>query len=139
MDTETKDPLVAAMEALVDGRSDEEMTEVATGSTRGRKRSRVLLGLVFMGAGVNHFLMPKAYERIVPPSMKGRAKDIVAVWRSSRAAWASCCLGRVAPRGSVWSLCWPRCFQRTCTWPGRLSTSPRSLVGPCMDGCPCNL
>jgi uncharacterized membrane protein len=79
MDTETKDPLVAAMEALVDGRSDEEMTEVATGSTRGRKRSRVLLGLVFMGAGVNHFLMPKAYERIVPPSMKGRAKDIVAV------------------------------------------------------------
>ena len=39
----------------------------------------MLLGLAFMGAGVNHFLMPKAYERIVPPSMKGRAKDIVAV------------------------------------------------------------
>ncbi|HEY2631691.1 MAG TPA: hypothetical protein VGI26_04860 [Solirubrobacteraceae bacterium] len=44
-----------------------------------RKRSWLALGLVFVGAGVNHFLMPRAYERIVPPSMKDRAKDIVAL------------------------------------------------------------
>jgi uncharacterized membrane protein len=79
MDTEIKDPLAAAIEAIVDGTSDGGTTETATDKPRKRRRSRVLLGLIFMGAGVNHFLMPKAYERIVPPSMKGRAKDIVAV------------------------------------------------------------
>ena len=79
MDTEIKDPLAAAIEAIVDGASDGGTTETATDKPRKRRRSRILLGLIFMGAGVNHFLMPKAYERIVPPSMKGYAKDIVAV------------------------------------------------------------
>ncbi len=32
-------------------------------------RSRALLGLFFVGSGVNHFLIPKAYRRIVPPGM----------------------------------------------------------------------
>jgi uncharacterized membrane protein len=45
---------------------------------RGR-RSRWLLGVVFVGAGVNHFVMPRAYERIVPPSMRDRARSLVAV------------------------------------------------------------
>jgi len=45
---------------------------------RGR-RSRLLLGLVFMGAGVNHFATPRHYERIVPPSMKGSARSLVVV------------------------------------------------------------
>jgi uncharacterized membrane protein len=44
-----------------------------------RRRSRLLLGLAFVGAGVNHFVMPRAYERIVPPNMKGRAQSLVAV------------------------------------------------------------
>jgi uncharacterized membrane protein len=46
---------------------------------RRRRRSRMLLGVAFVGAGVNHVLMPRAYERIVPPSMKGRAQSLVAV------------------------------------------------------------
>jgi uncharacterized membrane protein len=46
---------------------------------RNGKRSRLLLGIAFVGAGVNHFAMPRAYERIVPPSMKGRAQSLVAV------------------------------------------------------------
>lgn len=46
---------------------------------RRRKRSRLLLGLAFVGAGVNHFVMPGAYKRIVPPSMKDRADSLVAV------------------------------------------------------------
>ncbi|MGA9286383.1 MAG: hypothetical protein WBV85_13185 [Solirubrobacteraceae bacterium] len=79
MDTETKDTLAAAMSMFVDGHLGEDTTQVDAGSTRGQRRSRILLGLAFMGAGANHFLMPKAYERIVPPSMKGRAKDLVAV------------------------------------------------------------
>lgn len=44
-----------------------------------RKRSRLLLGVAFVAAGVNHFVMPRAYQRIVPPSMKDRARRLVAV------------------------------------------------------------
>jgi uncharacterized membrane protein len=44
-----------------------------------RPRQWVPLGLAFLGAGVNHFLMPRAYERIVPPSLKSRAGEVVAV------------------------------------------------------------
>lgn len=44
-----------------------------------RKRSRLLLGMAFVGAGVNHFVMPRAYQRIVPPSMKDRAQSLVTV------------------------------------------------------------
>ncbi|HEY7933661.1 MAG TPA: hypothetical protein VID48_07535 [Solirubrobacteraceae bacterium] len=41
-------------------------------------RSRTGLGVFFIGAGINHFVMPKAYERIVPPKIKDRAKLVVA-------------------------------------------------------------
>jgi uncharacterized membrane protein len=34
---------------------------------RTRSRSTTLLGLFFIQAGVNHFVMPKSYRRIVPP------------------------------------------------------------------------
>ncbi len=43
------------------------------------KRSRLLLGVAFVGAGVNHFVMPRPYERIVPPSLKDRARSLVVV------------------------------------------------------------
>jgi len=46
---------------------------------RPRRRSWVALGVAFVGAGINHFVMPRAYERIVPPSMKDRARSLVAV------------------------------------------------------------
>lgn len=45
----------------------------------GGRRSRLLLGIAFVGAGINHFVMPRVYERIVPPNMKGRARGLVAV------------------------------------------------------------
>jgi uncharacterized membrane protein len=38
-----------------------------------------LLAAFFVGSGVNHFVMPRAYEQIVPPSMQGHAKGVVAV------------------------------------------------------------
>jgi uncharacterized membrane protein len=44
-----------------------------------RGRSRLLLGVAFVGAGVNHFAMPRHYERIVPPSIKDRARGVVVV------------------------------------------------------------
>jgi uncharacterized membrane protein len=46
---------------------------------RGGRRSRLLLGITFIGAGINHFAIPSHYERIVPPSLKGRAQSVVAV------------------------------------------------------------
>jgi uncharacterized membrane protein len=46
---------------------------------RSRKRSRLLLGLAFVGAGINHFVIPRVYEGIVPPSMKDRARSLVVI------------------------------------------------------------
>ncbi len=46
---------------------------------RSPSRSRKLLGLVFIAAGVNHFVIPRAYERIVPPSLRGQGKLLVQV------------------------------------------------------------
>jgi uncharacterized membrane protein len=42
-------------------------------------RSRRMLGAFFIAAGVNHFVMPRAYQRIVPPRLRGRAKLLVAL------------------------------------------------------------
>jgi uncharacterized membrane protein len=44
-----------------------------------RRLSRWLLAKFFIAAGVNHFVMPRAYERIVPPALRGNAKRIVQV------------------------------------------------------------
>jgi uncharacterized membrane protein len=43
------------------------------------KRSRLVLGIAFIGAGINHFVMPKPYEGIVPPRMKSQARNLVAI------------------------------------------------------------
>jgi uncharacterized membrane protein len=43
-------------------------TETDTSAHRRRRGSR-LLGLIFIGAGLNHFAMPRPYRRIVPPGM----------------------------------------------------------------------
>lgn len=52
------------------------------GASRGH-RSRIgqrrLLANMFIGAGANHFVMPRAYEQIVPPRLGGHAKRIVQV------------------------------------------------------------
>jgi uncharacterized membrane protein len=44
-----------------------------------RARSRRLLAAFFAGSGVNHFVMPRAYEQIVPPSLQDEAKLVVQV------------------------------------------------------------
>lgn len=41
--------------------------------------SRRALAGFFIGAGVNHFAMPRPYEQIVPPALKGKAKLLVQV------------------------------------------------------------
>jgi uncharacterized membrane protein len=44
-----------------------------------RARSHRLLAAFFIQAGVNHFVMPRPYERIVPPRLKGNARLLVQV------------------------------------------------------------
>jgi uncharacterized membrane protein len=67
------------MNAESDADADADTVVHVAEAPRARKRSRRLLGVVFLGAGVNHFAIPAHYERIVPPSMKGRARSIVAI------------------------------------------------------------
>ncbi len=43
-----------------------------------RSRSRRLLSLFFVGGGINHFVMPDPYQRIVPPGL-GEPATLVAV------------------------------------------------------------
>ncbi len=45
----------------------------------GGGRSRTALAAFFIGAGVNHFTMPRAYEAIVPPRLAGDARRVVAL------------------------------------------------------------
>jgi uncharacterized membrane protein len=42
-------------------------------------RPRTLLSAFFVSAGVNHFVMPRSYEAIVPPSMRDNAERLVAI------------------------------------------------------------
>jgi uncharacterized membrane protein len=43
------------------------------------RRSRGLLAAFFMAAGVNHFVKPRPYEKIVPPLLEGDAKRLVLI------------------------------------------------------------
>jgi uncharacterized membrane protein len=43
---------------------------------RGR-RSRGLLAAFFIAGGINHFLQPRPYEKIVPPRLKDDARSVV--------------------------------------------------------------
>jgi uncharacterized membrane protein len=45
---------------------------------RGR-RSRGLLAGFFIGSGVNHFVIPRAYEAIVPPRLGDDARRVVVI------------------------------------------------------------
>lgn len=42
--------------------------------SRRATRSQRLIGLIFIGAGVNHFVLPRPYRQIVPPSFGDPAR-----------------------------------------------------------------
>jgi uncharacterized membrane protein len=48
-------------------------------SDRWPTRSQTLLAAFFVAAGVNHFVMPRAYRQIVPPRLGHEARRLVAV------------------------------------------------------------
>jgi uncharacterized membrane protein len=43
------------------------------------RRSPRPLGAFFIAAGINHFVMPRAYQQIVPPRLRGDAAGVVAI------------------------------------------------------------
>lgn len=47
-------------------------------ASRRPTRSQRLIGLIFIGAGINHFVIPRAYSQIVPPNF-GDAERLVAI------------------------------------------------------------
>ena len=59
--------------------AEQEPVEQRLAEGAGRGLSWRLLANFFIGAGVNHFLMPRAYEQIVPSALRGHAKRIVRV------------------------------------------------------------
>jgi uncharacterized membrane protein len=63
-------------------------------SGSGRGRSRGLLAAFFVSAGINHFVNPRFYEAIVPPSLKHDARRVV---RVSGVAEVAGGLGVLAP------------------------------------------
>jgi uncharacterized membrane protein len=46
---------------------------------QGGARSPRLLAAFFIGAGINHFAMPRAYEAIVPPALADDANRVVVI------------------------------------------------------------
>ena len=98
-----------------------------------RGLSRRLLAAFFIGAGVNHFVMPRAYEADraaaacrAMPSASCRS----AAWPRSWAGVGVLRAGDAAPCGaSAWWPCWRRCSRRTCTWRARPSASQDPPLG----------
>jgi uncharacterized membrane protein len=72
-------------------------TGAAPETSRGRRRGAKLLGLAFLGAGLNHFAMPRPYRRIVPPGL-GDWVDSGTVVTLSGVAEIAGGLGVLAPR-----------------------------------------
>src|SRR5580704_19263781 len=72
-------------------------TGAAPEASRGRRRGAKLLGLAFLGAGLNHFAMPRPYRRIVPPGL-GDWVDSGTVVTLSGVAEIAGGLGVLAPR-----------------------------------------
>jgi uncharacterized membrane protein len=62
-----------------------------------RLRSHGVLGALFIGAGVNHFVMPRPYRRIVPPWM-GDQSTRAAIVTVSGVAEVAGGLGVLLPR-----------------------------------------
>ncbi len=48
-------------------------------SEAAHRRSRNLLAAAFIGAGINHFVIPRTYEQIVPPRLQDNRELVVQV------------------------------------------------------------
>ena len=69
----------------------------------GRSRSARALGLFFIAAGVNHFVVPRPYRKIVPPGL-GDPALLVAVSGVAEVAGGLAALVPATRRASGWGL-----------------------------------
>jgi uncharacterized membrane protein len=67
-------------------------------------RSRTALAVFFAGAGSNHFVNPRFYEAIVPPSLASRRKEINAISGAAEIAGAAMVLPVASRRLGRWWL-----------------------------------
>jgi uncharacterized membrane protein len=67
-------------------------------------RSRKALAAFFAFAGTMHFLVPRGYEAIVPPSLKSRRREIVAVSGVAEIVGGAAVLPRRTRRFARWWL-----------------------------------
>jgi uncharacterized membrane protein len=74
----------------------------ALGESRGHRRARRLLGLAFVAAGANHFAMPRAYRRIVPPGMGDPATVVAVSGVAELVGGAGVLLGRTRRPAGLW-------------------------------------
>ena len=70
---------------------------------RGRARSRRLLSLFFITAGINHFVNRRSYEAMVPPSLAGDARTVVDISGVAEIVGGAAVLARPTRRlGGLW-------------------------------------
>ncbi len=67
-------------------------------------RSRIALAAFFTAAGANHFVNPRAYEAIVPPSLASRKKEINVISGAAEIAGGLAVLHPATRRAGRWWL-----------------------------------
>ncbi len=110
------------------------------GAMTGRTtRAQRLIGLFFVGAGVNHFALPGPYRQIVPPRLR-RSGALVALSGVAEIAGGVGVLLPAPPprRVSGCSRCWSRSSPRTCTWRASRRASGGFRAGRCTRDCRCS-
>jgi uncharacterized membrane protein len=76
----------------------------AAGEARPMTRSQRALATFFITAGVNHFVIPRAYERIVPPSLAMHRRRVVQVSGLAEIAGGAAVLAGRTRRAAGWWL-----------------------------------
>src|SRR6476469_7034360 len=95
-------------------------------------RSRRLLSLFFIAAGVNHFVNRRAYEAIVPPPLAGDARvvvDISVVAEIAGGLWLVALLAAVFP-ANIYMARTPERFRNIPRWAllARLPLQPLMMI-----------
>ena len=80
------------------------MARAAAGGPESMTRSQRVLAALFIAAGVNHFVIPRAYERIVPPSLAMYRRRVVQVSGVAEIAGGAAVLVPGTRRAAGWWL-----------------------------------
>jgi uncharacterized membrane protein len=96
-----------------------------------------VLGAVFIGAGLMHFLKPEPYESIVPDALPAHRELVYASGVAEMLGGAGVLSSRAAPWAGWWLIATMLAvFRPTWPWPSTRSASARSRSRCCGPGCP---